>query len=260
MTHIEEVLQKYRNNQIDINEALEESIPLIRHVLHQSFKRGKDEDLIQESLIIMVDCFNDFSEEKDNCKFTTYVCNLIKWRIARKIWEGSVIRKPCYLYDKDIDRDVIRVNSSNVSVKSKGRNMEINILDLVSNNSHLHTKGLNPIIIKELTSDIKPIHLDLINMWLEGYTFKEMGDKYNKTHGWAELWIKKSIKDMRNKAVKKGYIKAEEEKITVKISDPRVVADVRNKNGTKEEIAKRYGLKLSQIKNLESRIRRGEKC
>lgn len=246
---INEIIKQYRKQEMDINDAMELSLPYVKWVVKKSI--GKyDEDLMQEASIALFNCFDTY---KNEVEFSTYVFNNIRWHLIRFIRSNNIIRKPEYLYysENRSDTDIV-VIPSHTKVSSRDKDNDVFLIDMYKTENRLYEESDDYFILQELSKDISNDKIDMLKLWLEGYTFQEIGKIYNISHEWASVTIKKSIKIMQNRAIKLGYIK--EVVIPTKVSDPKVVKDVIDKNGTLTEIASRYGLTELQLKGLTKRL------
>lgn len=246
---INDIIKQYKRQELDINDAMELSLPYVKWAV-KKFMGRYDEDTLQEANIVLFNCFNTYENEVE---FSTYVFNHIKWHLVRFIRRSSIIRKPEYLYynGNNPDKDII-VIPSHTKANSRDRDNDVFLIDVYKHENSLVEKSDDYFMLHELSKDIASDKMNMIKLWLDGYTFKEIGEVYNISHEWASVNIKKSIKIMQNKAVKLGYLK--ETIKPIKVSDPRVVKDVVNKNGTLSEIALRYGLTELQLKGLIKRL------
>lgn len=247
---INKIIKKYKENLIDINEAMELSLPYVKWVVKESMGMI-DEDLMQEASIVLFDCFNKYENETG---FSTYTFNQIRWHLIRYIRGNNIIRKPEYLYynggrpDKDIS-----VISSHTKINSRDKENEVFLIDTYVSENRLFEESDNYFILHELSKGISNEKIGMLRLWLDGYTFHEIGNMYNISHEWASVTIKKSIKMMQDTAVKLGYIK--DIKKPIKVSDPRVVNDIINNNGSILDISKRYNLTELQLRGLIKRLK-----
>lgn len=254
MKNVDEILVEYSNGGVDINEALYLSKAYIKWCIVKAFG-FINEDLEQEAMIVGFNCFNEY-KESNPIKFTTFLFNKIKWTLSRYIWEDKIIRKPVYLYERNIDRKSFYVTSSSKKVSTKDSDGEVNLIDLYSSDKSLmeHDKI---VMIKDLVSCLKKKDLDMLNMWVKGYTYSEIGAKYSKSGSWIDVCVKGILSKVKHNAKRLGYIDSIiEDVVKLKISDPMVVSDIIKTPNDLDKIAKKYGFNKTQVGNMLSRLKK----
>lgn len=271
MNNIIDILfDKYKNGDICEEEILVACLPVIKSMLIKKFN-GFDDDLIQESMIVALDCLKKYNEDV-KCTFTTYLCNKVKWVIGRYVWNDKLIKKPVYLFEKGIDTTSYEILSSHTKFNNKTDSKEINIIDLVEYDNHLEENFTDFHMLKTILYRMNKVHRDILILWSVGYTFKEISKICGISHSGAEQKVKRALNIARN-LVKNSEFKNEyniEEKIYEYSPDKTKTGKTRKTKYSKElldeirkrelslrVIAEKYSMELKTIINLDQRIKKG---
>lgn len=267
MTHIEKIVRMYKLNEVDIEYALNESLPLIKSTLFKKFGKVND-DMIQESMILALKCFDNYKLDS-GFSFSTYLCNTIRWAIGRYLWNDKLIRKPVYLFEKGIDSKGFEIHSYSFKIKDTNTNKEGNIMDILISEEHFGEKFEDNIMLSSILKKLKSEHKKVLTLWgIYGYTFKEIATFFNISVAGAEQKVKRSLEIARrfakeseynylpkktfetNKKTKSG--KNRQTKYSEELLDI-----IRERKLTLREIAMNHNISLSIIHNLDQRIKRG---
>lgn len=272
MTHIEKVIKKYKLNEVDIEYALNESIPLIKSTLFKKFGKIND-DMIQESMILALKCFNDYKLDS-GFSFSTYLCNTIRWGIGRYLWNDKLIRKPVHLLEKGIDTKSFKIHSYSFKFKNSNIDKEGNIMDILFQIEYFGENFEDSVMLNSILSKLKSEHKKVLTLWgIYGYTFKEIATIYNISTSGAEQKVKRSLEVARRLAKESEYSneysytpkKTFETSMKTKNGKSRqtkyskeLLDTIRERKLTLREISAKYNITLSIIHNLDQRIKRGE--
>lgn len=270
MKHIDKVFNEYKEGEIDINHALKECVPLIRSTLMKRWNRV-DDDLEQESFIIAMKCFENFSHSK-KCSFSTYLYNNIKWKINRYIWQDKLIKKPVHILERGIDSINYEILPSHLKFKGKGVHKEISVIDLVEFDDTLDKNFIDNFILKSILKRLKEEHRKLLLLWAAGYTYKDISKIYSISHSGAEQKVKRALNIARN-ILKNSEFKNEYKIIENKVEynpdktktgrdrktkyDKTLLNEIRERKMPLREIAEKYNIKLKTVVNLDQRIKKG---
>lgn len=270
MNNIDKLFNEYRKGNVNEEEMLGVCLPLIKAILIKKFN-GFDDDLIQESMIVALDCFKKYNDDS-KCSFTTYLCNKVKWVVGRYIWSDKLIKKPVYLFEKGIDTKSYEIISSQSKFKNKLDSKEINIIDLVEYDTYLEDTFTDLYMLKTILNRMSKVHRDILILWSIGYTFKEISNICGISHSGAEQKVKRALNIARN-IVKNSEFKSEyniEEKVykyspnKTKTGKDRktkyskeLLDEIRKRELPLRIIAEKYSMELKTVINLDQRIKKG---
>lgn len=178
---------KYKLGEITFEKALKCSLPTINSIIAKNkyYARNFD-DYRQEGSIVLLDCLNSY-KDCHNHSFSTYLHNKLVWRFIRYSWNDSMIRKPNYLYDNDIDRTRIEISTDKVKVV-KNREDYLSIIDMFDCDSGLEDRVVSKVDSLSKLKLLKKEEVEILKYVTNGYTYEEIGKKMKCTK--AFIWNK----------------------------------------------------------------------
>ncbi|MGL5962899.1 MAG: sigma-70 family RNA polymerase sigma factor [Fusobacteriaceae bacterium] len=178
---------EYLANKITLEELLVHSTKLIQSTIWKLLQRNSD-DLMQEGYIATMSAVKGY-EANNTYTFVTYLVNSVRWHIQRYVWSDQMVKKPKYLYEKDIDRTPFQVGSL--------QGIDIDYLDTYNTGSNVETSAINECLLKDALSVLTPRQKKIVLLRSVGFSFERLGGMMRLSRTRIMQIERESVKLMR---------------------------------------------------------------
>lgn len=177
----------YKQNKIDFEEACEIATPFISRIIYKSERYKRDyNDYFQEASLILYELLETFNCEKH--EFGAVFTKRVKWRFAEYSWYDTLIRKPKYLHDRKIDQQNYIIVTSEKD--------DFNLIDEFKVTNSFEDNSLSKVYCQDKIRILTRHELKIISLVLQGYSYREIGIKLEKSKESIAQSIRQIIKQI----------------------------------------------------------------